>query len=77
MEDSGQGDGSGEQSEETAGRSESTEGSEERGLGQADADDSEGHCGKSSTAQVPVNANQQVSGHSKGLKGSSIYLKLD
>ncbi|KAK2570712.1 Midasin [Acropora cervicornis] len=60
VEDSRQGDGSGEQSEETAGQSESTEGSEERGLGQADAADSEGHCGKSSTAQVPVNANQQL-----------------
>ncbi|XP_074625737.1 midasin-like [Acropora palmata] len=60
VEDSRQGDGSGEQSEETAGQSESTEGSEERGLGQADAADSEGHCGKSSTAQVPVNGNQQL-----------------
>ena len=77
MEDSGKGDGSGEQSEETAGQSESTEGSEERGLGQADAADNEGHCGKSSTAQVPVNSNQQVSGHSNGLKGSGSYLKLD
>lgn len=76
MEDSGQGDGSGEQSEETAGRSESTEGSEERGVGQADAADSEGHYGKSSAAEVPVNASEQVSGHSNSLKGSS-YLKID
>ena len=62
VDDSGEGDGSGEQTDVTAGQSESTEGSEERGVGRAEALDNEGHHGESrqSTAQATTDASQQV-----------------
>lgn len=61
MEDSGEGDGNGEQSDVTAGQSESTEGNEERGVGRAEALD-DGHLGESSQriAQTITDARQQV-----------------
>ena len=63
VEDSGEGEGTEEQSDVTAGQSESTEGSEERGVGRAEAPDNEGHHGEShqSTVQAPADTNQQVS----------------
>lgn len=62
VEDSGEGDGAGEQTDTTAGQSESTEGSEEQGVGRAEAPDSEGHHGESrqSTVQATTDANQKV-----------------
>ena len=61
MEDSGEGDGNGEQSDVTAGQSKSTEGNEERGVGRAEALD-DGHLGESSQriAQTTTDARQQV-----------------
>lgn len=46
----------------TAGQSESTEGSEERGVGRAEAPDNEGHHGESrqSTVQAATDASQKV-----------------
>ena len=64
MEDSGEGEGTGEKTDVTSGSSESTGGNEERGVGRADGVDTKGHRGESSTAQVPVDASQQVSGNS-------------
>lgn len=63
VEDSGEGEGTGEQSDITAGQSESTEGSEEQGVGRAEAPGNEGHHGESrqSTVQAPADTNQQVS----------------
>jgi len=63
VEDSGEGEGTGEQSDITAGQSESTEGSEEQGVGRAEVPDNEGHHGEShqSTVQAPTDTNQQVS----------------
>lgn len=62
VEDSGEGDGTGEQTDITAGQSESTEGSEEHGVGRAEAPDNEGHHGESrqSTVQATSDASQQV-----------------
>ena len=62
VEDSAEGDGSGEQTDITAGQSESTDGSEERGVGQAEAADNEGHHGESTTVQASADASQPVSG---------------
>lgn len=64
MEDSGEGDGSGDQTDITAGQSESTDGSEDRGVGRAEAANDEGHHGKSSAVQASADTSQQVSGHS-------------
>lgn len=64
MEDSGEGDGSGEQTDITAGRSESTDGNEDRGVGRAEAANDEGHHGESSAVQASTDTSQQVSGHS-------------
>ena len=63
MEDSREGEGIGEQSDITAGQSESTEDSEEQGVGRAEAPNNEGHHGESrqSTVQAPADTNQQVS----------------
>ena len=61
VEDSAEGDGSGEQTDITAGQSESTDGSEERGVGRAEAADNEGHHGESSTVQANADSSQQVS----------------
>lgn len=66
MEDSGEGDGSGEQTDFAAGQSESTDGNEERGVGRAEAADNEGHRGESSTVQANADTSQQVSGFSLG-----------
>ena len=66
MEDSGEGDGSGEQTDMAAGQSESTDGNEERGVGRAEAADNEGHHGESSTVQATADTSQQVSGHNLG-----------
>ena len=60
VEDSGEGDGSGEQTDITAGQSESTDGNEERGVGRAEAADNEGHHGESSAVQASADASQQV-----------------
>ena len=64
MEDSGKGDGSGEQTDITADQSESTDGYEDRGVGRADAANDEGHHGESSAVQASADTSQQVSGHS-------------
>ena len=64
MEDSGEGDGSGEQIDITAGQSESTDGNEDRGVGRAEAANDEGHHGQSSAVQAGADTSQQVSGHS-------------
>ena len=64
MEDSGEGDGSGEQTDITAGQSVSTDGSEDRGVGRAEAANDEGHHGESSAVQANADTSQQVSGHS-------------
>ena len=64
MEDSGEGDGSGEQTDITADQSESTDGNEDRGVGRADAANDEGHHGESSAVQASADTSQQVSGHS-------------
>ena len=61
MEDSGEGDGSGDQTDITAGQSESTDGSEDRGVGRAEAANDEGHHGKSSAVQASADTSQQVS----------------
>ena len=63
VEDSGEGEGIREQSDITAGQSESTEDSEEQGVGRAEAPNNEGHHGESrqSTVQAPADTNQQVS----------------
>ena len=63
MEDSREGEGIGEQSDITAGQSESTEDSEDQGLGRGEAPNNEGHHGESrqSTVQAPADTNQQVS----------------
>ena len=61
VEDSGEGDGNGEQTDVLAGQSESVEGNEERGVGRAEALD-DGHPGQSSqrSAQATADARQQV-----------------
>lgn len=61
MEDSGEGDGSGEQTDITAGQSESTDGSEDRGVGRAEAANDGGHHGESSAVQASADTSQQVS----------------
>ena len=61
VEDSGQGDGSGEQTDITAGQSESTDGNEDRGVGRAEAANDEGHHGESSAVQASADTSQQVS----------------
>ena len=63
MEDSGEGEEIGEQSDITAGQSESTEDSEEQGVGRAEAPNNQGHHGESrqNTVQAPSDTNQQVS----------------
>ena len=61
MEDSGEGEGSGEQTDITAGQSESTDGSEDRGVGRAEAANDEGHHGESSAVQASADTSQQVS----------------
>ena len=66
MEDSGEGDGSGEQTDIAAGQSESTDGNDEREVGRAQAADNEGHHGESSTVQATADTSHQVSGHSLG-----------
>ncbi|PFX16223.1 Midasin [Stylophora pistillata] len=60
VEDSGEGDGNGEQTDVLAGQSESVEGNEERGVGRAEALD-DGHPGQSSqrSAQATADARQQ------------------
>lgn len=74
MEDSGEGDGSGEQTDVTAGQSESTDGNEERGVGRAEAADNEGHHGESSTVQARTDASQEVS--LQGLLATLLLLPL-
>ena len=74
MDDSGEGDGSGEQTDIAAAQSESTDGNEERGVGRAEAVDNEGHHGKSSTVQATADTSQQVSGY--GLGASLLLLLL-
>ena len=64
VEDPGDGDGSGEQTDITAGQSESTDGNEDRGVGRAEAANDEGHHGESSAVQASADTSQQVSGHS-------------
>lgn len=61
MEDSGEGDGSGEQTDINAGQSESTDGSEDRGVGRAEAANDEGHHGESSAVRASADTSQQVS----------------
>lgn len=61
MEDSGEGDSSGEQTDITAGQSESTDGSEDRGVGRAEVANDEGHHGESSAVQASADTSQQVS----------------
>ena len=61
VEDSGEGDDSGEQTDITAGQSESTDGNEDRGVGRAEAANDEGHHGESSAVQASADTSQQVS----------------
>ena len=61
MEDSREGDGSGEQTDITAGQSESTDGNEDRGVGRAEAASDEGHHGESCAVQASADTSQQVS----------------